>query len=601
MRVVTVQRSNIALEWVSYTLHGSLIALHITLLIVYGLHLEKHIMIHLSDHWIGRTSTAMTVTATLFATVYATTLIWLTQRLTFRRLLSHVRSLTAIHDEYNSWIGLGSAFLTLWAQRTNHGALRWVVYTTIYLGAIETLHVTIPAMFTLQVGTIHRSSTISSELAYTDNILGDASSLLPYLALLSSELSVGLDTATIYDRLPVNIGDFNTTVNATTFNVECGLLYSLKVSGNHSDPESDEVAYYDVSHAQPNSVEKGYVKLLYLSHNNTAVLTQQDASSGIHSVGNRSFYLYGTYDIEDSVGNTVPTLELAQTGGLASNISMIGCDLYAQNHTIKVNTTSRLPLPGEVPGLRDSATWSMWEPQELLDSFGPNMMDLWTMAFKMQYTTSLSLEGTAGSSPTKDIYLGFMESFVISALGLDISESEGKPVRHPRPRGRVQLYDVENALSRLAAAFYWSLSRIESNNRYGTKNLNSVPIWIPVPVRQVQLNVYPIALGLAASVVLLTMSHLLVRPRSTVESRPDIPKTLGLLQFLWFVLHVLPGEIEVFKRATSTEEDLRRQGCSDGWISEDGINGFGGLTAVRAFKGTIVLELGLVYHWTRWR
>ncbi|KAL1733725.1 hypothetical protein EV714DRAFT_203825, partial [Schizophyllum commune] len=575
----------------TYALHIFLVALHIALFIVFRLHLEQHIMIHLSDHWIGKTSTAMTIAATFFATVYATTLVWLTQRLAFRRLLSHGKSLTAIHDEYNSWIGLGSAFITLWGQRSRRSALRWVMFTTIYLGGIDILHVSIPAMFTLQVGTAHRNSTVVGELAYSDvrdllytrdaiqntdaqNVLGDASSLLPYIALLGSELSVGLDGATIYDRLPVNIGAFNTTVNSTTFNVECGLLYSPKVNANPSDPGGDEVAYYDVSHGLPNAINQDHVRLMYLSHNNTAVLTHQHVYDGEQSAGNRSFYLYGTFDIEDSSGNIVPTLELLQGAGPASDVSMVGCDLFARNDTIMVNTTSRLPLPGEIPDLRDASSWSMWEPQPLPDPQALDMLDLWSTTFKMQYSTSLSLAGTADSSPSKDIYLGFMESFVISTLGLDISGSQGTATRQSRPRGRVQLFHVENALSRLAAAYYWSLSRIESD---GNKNKNIVPIAIPIPVRQLQLNGYPIAVGLAASVLLLTMSHLLVRQRSRAigGNRMDIPKSLGLLQFLWFVLNIHPVDGDYIKKAKSTEESHlrgwglpygRKGSCQKWWL-----------------------------------
>ncbi|KAL1739601.1 hypothetical protein HDZ31DRAFT_49109, partial [Schizophyllum fasciatum] len=463
-------------------------------------------------------------------------LVYVTQRLAMRHSMTARESLTAIHDEHASWSGAGSAIMCLWNQFSRRSALKCVL------------------------------SQVSMD---KQAILGAASSFLPYLALQSPESTIGLVNATIYDRLPPNNGALTTTVNATTFDVTCGALESLKILSNSTDSHSGEVTSYDVSHVYRNGTEQKGIELAYLVQNNTMVFTQHDFSpSRRYNAENRSFYIYGTFDIQDSKGMRLPHLWLPQRFNQSRTVSMIGCNLYAQNHTVEVNAITRMPLPGRVPTLRNTSSWYSWVPQPIASSRTLDIRDLWTTAFRDQYTTSLSLSGTAASSMKSGPYLGFMESFAMAILNLKESDSEGTigSVPRIRSRARVQLHDVENALGRLAAAYFWSLSQIDAHNQYGIERTATVTIAVPEIVPQLQLNRTPIFIGLIVYVVLAVTSVQLVLPRSGEAGNGKIPTSLapGLLQFLWLA-HKYMGESldRIVREKDPSEDNLRRKGLKE--------------------------------------
>ncbi|KAL1668130.1 hypothetical protein GGF50DRAFT_47069, partial [Schizophyllum commune] len=463
--------------------------------------------------------------------LYASLLVWLTQRLaTQRLLLADPTTASGIHDEFNAWIGLGSALLTLWNQLSVRTAAIWGYHL--------------------------QSSDAQA-------ILGGASSLLPFLAIQDYEATIGLANATMYDRLSSNDGSLNTTVNATTFDITCGALVSLQLINNDTDPHSTEATSYSVLHIYPNGTQQRDIELAYLAQNNTVVFTQHDVSKNRHyNAENRSFYIYGTFDIRDSMGKLLPRFELPQRFNHSRNISMVGCNIYSYNHTIKVDTKTRLPLPNEVPSFRSTSKWYDWEPQPLVSTHELNILDLWTRAFREQYTTSLSLSGTAASSTGSSPHLGFMESFVMTILDLEQSDSEGSvsSVPHLQARSRVQLHDLENAVRRLAAAYFWSFNQIDATNRYGIERIATVPIEVPRLVPQLQLNEVPISIGLTVSLVLGIACQLLLR-RSGKDQK--VPESLGLLQFLWLANHSSSdGDLRrIVKSSHPPDEDSLRQAC----------------------------------------
>ncbi|KAL1732315.1 hypothetical protein EV714DRAFT_206955 [Schizophyllum commune] len=558
-----------------YMLHILLISMHIVLLVICKLRIEERVFIPLSEHWIGRTSTAMTVVATIFATLYIALLVWLTQRLAMQRLLVAMpTTASGIHDEFNAWIGLGSALMTLLNQFSVKTAAKWVFCITTYLVNMSILHVTIPAMFTVKTGTIYIANSTTSRLAYPhvydliykgyhmessdgQAILGGASSLLPYLALQDYGATIGLANATMYDRLAANDGALNTTVNATTFDVTCGSLASLQLTSNVTDPYSGEVTSYTVSHIYPNGTQQRDIDVAYLAQNNTMVFTQHDVSENRHyNAENRSFYIYGTFNIRDSTGKLLPRFQLPQRFNHTRNISMIGCNIYSYNHTIKVDTQRRLPLLADIPNLRNTSNWFAWEPQPLVSPNEFNLLDLWTRAFREQYTTSLALSGTAASSIKGSPHLGFMERRE--------SDSEGSvsSVPHLQARSHVQLHDLENALRRLAAAYFWSFNQIDATNRYGIERTATIPISIPKLVPQLQLNEIPICIGLAVSLILVMTCQLLLSGRSGRKQDGKFPDTLGLLQFLWLVRRSAPDVEGLVGDVSDPSEVTLRRKCT---------------------------------------
>ena len=79
---------------------------------------------------------------------------------------------------------------------------------------------------------------------------------------------------------------------------------------------------------------------------------------------NRSFYLYGTFDVVDSAGVWLPNLTLPQrvAAGAPVNMSVVGCNLYSNDSFVHVNTTTRLAVREEVANMSASAYWESYGP-----------------------------------------------------------------------------------------------------------------------------------------------------------------------------------------------------------------------------------------------
>ncbi|KAL1669085.1 hypothetical protein GGF50DRAFT_45125 [Schizophyllum commune] len=553
------------LRRLSYAMHIILVLTHVTLLVVCLLHLEENVVVQLSDDSFGDlTSTAVTVSATIFATIYGALLIWMTQRLALRRLLTSQQTLTAMHDEFNSWIGLGSALMTLYGQSRIRSTIGSISLITSYLVNAAILHVTIPAMFSLQVGTQLQPAEVTSLAAYPrvdhmfdtmadrtnieghllTTLLSDASSLLPYVALSEAHQTVGLDGATMYDQLLVNDGNGTVSLEATTFNVTCGTLNDLTIVDDGRKGDESTIPEYNITHLYPNGTQQANVVLKYIYLNNTMVLGFRKKDTFDPSPGlNRTFYLYGSFDLEDSAGTQLPNFTLPY-GRLSTNITIVGCDLYSHNHTVEVSRTTRLALDGQIPPLRTSSTFSAWLPQDAVASEDFNILDLWSTGVQSQYTTS---DYYGGSNR-----LGFMEKYLITCLDLDLNK--GGQVA----RGRVGLSDVENALSRLAASYFWSFNQVNKQDRYSIRREKKTPVTRPEVVLRLHLSPVPVLAGLIVSLFLMMTNALLVRPReSRTVGAVDVLDSLGLLQIIWFV-RGRPEVLSTIGRVEDPNEDALR-------------------------------------------
>ncbi|KAL1701707.1 hypothetical protein EV121DRAFT_294015 [Schizophyllum commune] len=552
----------------SYAIHGFLVGIHIALLGICLAHLEERIMLPISTTraWSDLTNTAITVSGTVFATVYGALLIWITQRLALRRLLTSEQTLTAMHDEFNSWIGLGSAVFALLNQHKIRSSPVSVTLITSYLIGAAILHVSIPAMFTLQVGSQQYTSAELRQAVYPDvwamlhsraltmdaqGLFSDASSMLPYVARQSQKSggsqAFNLVDATMYDQLLSAEVNSTISVNATSFNVSCGALEDLKIENDITDGNG-LVLWHNASHLFPNGTTQGNVRLFTISPNNTMAL---GFPVGIFAeeyvpATNRSFYLYGTFDIADSTGKLLPNTTLPGQQDTSSNISIIGCDLYSYNHTIDFDTSKRMVNYTQVPRLRDHSELAAWQSQGPTAPEDLNILDLWSTAVQYQFTTSYHLGGA-----TED-KLGFMEKYLLSYLGLELPGWLNKTAS----RGRVFLHDVENALSTLAAATFWALN--EQGEEFGIQRQYTTDVDVHYSVQRLHLNLTPVTIGLVVSFFLMLLNALLVRPRiSRTVGAVDVLDTLGVLQILWFV-RGHPEVLRIIGRVENPNEDELR-------------------------------------------
>ncbi|KAL1747090.1 hypothetical protein HDZ31DRAFT_80676 [Schizophyllum fasciatum] len=599
------------LRRLSYALHGFLFGLHLVLAILHLCPIEGLVTFPLDeddDPSDTSLAVAVTVSGTIFATVYGALLIWITQKLALRRLLTSRQTLTAMHDEFNAWIGIGSAMSTLYGQCRIRSALPWVLCIAGYLINITVLHISIPSMLSLPIGDKDFIDAITTQLAYPDvdgmlynaqsnsdgapnlfhALFTDASSLLPYIVLASARESPGLSRATIYDIPVVAAGpESNSTAlaNATTFAVSCAELDRLQLEDFYPQ-DAREIWHYNVSHARPDGARQRHIRLKHILPNNAMGLAWANVSGhDARPAANRSFYAYGTFDIEDSAHTLLPSFTLPRrvAAGAPLNMPVVGCALASSHGLVHVNTSTRLVVPGGVARLPDFALWEPWEAPEAVAAEDLKITDLWTTAMMKQYETNLGL-GAA------NVYnLGFMEKYVLTRMNLTVPSYTDERV----PRGRVKLYELNNALSELVAAYFWSrapnVNQVNTNNQYGIERTSVAATFIPQPVRKLhvrkvhsysptlshptsycpipsdhthlQLNRGSIFLGLASSLVLLLLNTLLIRPRgSRARGAVDVLDSLGLLQAVWFV-RARPDVLDTVGRVRSPEEErLRRAG-----------------------------------------
>lgn len=163
------------------------------------------------------------------------------------------QTLTAIHDQQSAWNGLGSALLSLYQQFDIATSVMGVVSITFYLACLSVLHITTPAMLSLEPFNQTIQTNVSTTLglpapdmyvispyhainswiiAYhsLNDYISLGSQILPFMGRFSQISTIGLHGNTIYDILDNNHGIGNVTVNSTTFDVSCGILPNLHVT-----------------------------------------------------------------------------------------------------------------------------------------------------------------------------------------------------------------------------------------------------------------------------------------------------------------------------------------------------------------------------------
>ncbi|KAJ7922450.1 hypothetical protein B0H13DRAFT_1865823 [Mycena leptocephala] len=178
--------------------------------------------------------------------IYSAVLVFVTQTLSFRCNLSKNQTLTATHDCVAAWEGIGSAALHIWHQKTAPASIIGVLSAFGYLVSISILHISTPALFSLEAFNVSRSVAVSTQGLPAFNFSADsvlsqqnwlnasgkpcrasvanyALGSLSYLPFMNQNPTPGLDAGSLYDVVdPDNEGQGNVIVSATGFNITCG-------------------------------------------------------------------------------------------------------------------------------------------------------------------------------------------------------------------------------------------------------------------------------------------------------------------------------------------------------------------------------------------
>ncbi|KAJ6514660.1 hypothetical protein DFH09DRAFT_1431637 [Mycena vulgaris] len=448
--------------------------------------------------------------------VYLALLVFMTQTLSMRGDLQIYQTLSATHDNTAAWAGLGSAVLYLWRQRVVSASIRGVLLVAFYLTNIALLHVTMPNIFLLQSFDVPLPVSVATQSlpSYPSSYhyIGPSSyyswqtfaygSLHSVPSILANANSEGLHEGTLYDVVGANGGMGNVTVNATGFNITCGTLPDA-----HRIPLEYQSRVDQDRTVALDSTEKFIAVIPSTAPNMISTINP-------HELGNRygyafptSLLMYTTIPIVDSKGNFGPLLNFTPA------VQTFHCiqSLVPQTAVLDVQSRDLLEMNPSI--LKTSSTW----------------------------IPSTSLKPTPTGNEFIDAWRIW---YLIQKFNLATADESKRP-------SNVTLHDLENALSEIVAAMFWTLGHVLP--AYGSvveatmdNNLlrpapeppillqgNATVTEITAQTR-FDLNIVAVAVGFAAStcLALISLRHSIFQKMSTNDDNLTIDGT-GILHTIW--------------------------------------------------------------------
>lgn len=95
--------------------------------------------------------------------IYSALLVFVSQTLSMRRSVKVNQTLTATHDTAAAWTGIGSAISCLWNQRIVPASMGGVLSVFLYLSSILALHITTPALFSVETFNATRPDRVGTQ------------------------------------------------------------------------------------------------------------------------------------------------------------------------------------------------------------------------------------------------------------------------------------------------------------------------------------------------------------------------------------------------------------------------------------------------------
>ncbi|KAJ6484075.1 hypothetical protein C8R45DRAFT_1000114 [Mycena sanguinolenta] len=438
----------------SLVLHSLLVVIHVILLGIWAKELEHRVTFSLANQKI--VSFLITAISTTIGTVYSASLVFITQTLSMRRSLQRDQTLTETHDNAAAWAGIGCALVHLWHQKTVPASITGVLCTFFYLTSVLILHITTPALFSLETFAATRAVPVQTQglpsYNWTDpvaDLVDHLPGFLPLpLALLPAVFenifpTVGLHNGSMYDVLAINEGAGNATVNGTAFNIICGYLPDMVLS------PVQNTSTWNVSGP---AIGQGW-EIIY------------PTQPGIIVPINRTYFdtvlFYTTIPIFDSADALGPTYNLVPPlYNATSSIQIFGCSQSRMNQTVIVDSQSRTALDLAPDLEKTTSTWSAYTgPVDGLsgatvspgfNTTGNLFLELWGNWYKLIPVSEFPLV------PQSEI---LETTPMLSLADLQLNQILGLVSWTDRPQN-VTLHALENALSSIVASMFWALGNI---------------------------------------------------------------------------------------------------------------------------------------------
>ncbi|KAJ7755428.1 hypothetical protein B0H16DRAFT_715079 [Mycena metata] len=548
------------------TLHILLVLVHITLLGISFKQKEKTIMfsINLQDtisFWIKFVATAL-------GTIYYSLLLYVMQQ---QATLSNIRkycTLTTTHDKLCSWSGIGSSLSTLYNQISLPVSVLATLSITAYLLALSALHVTTPALLSIETFNYSNSfevpllgrpqwndSRYNTTLTYVQYV----AEFLPWIGNLDESQTLGLFNGSLYDISTEFYPGGMANVSAIGFNVTCGYI-------PWSNAVGDEFGTFTVT-LEPTS------EFIYIDAPGPDILAIHDPTNlNETDLGySKSIIGYTTNKLLDSEQHTgFPVIPTKENNSTISYFQIFRCSrgLVQQHGTLDTGTGRIIPSSLQPNLQKNHSKWHMYNASgESNNSSTLLEGDSWAIILETLPFSGMQLsESTVGSG----------DQYLMSQLGLDFVDQN---VSNQTASNRtLYLHDVENALGNLLASVFWIAGHIhqsqlrtnfeESQNDTDLSGGDGQIVVVHEPadspvletgimtVNQVHtaarlnLNRLGISLGLGLSITLLFLA-ITFSPKAGT-SKPVL-NGMGLLQMIWLFQHH-PELGEITEQAEETTE-----------------------------------------------
>ncbi|KAJ7759900.1 hypothetical protein B0H16DRAFT_1532953 [Mycena metata] len=576
-----------ALRLLSLILHVTMIVLHLVLLAVWSRRLEHRLIFQLEYQ--TTTKFFITAIATAFRTIYSALLVLVTQTLCMKRSLQMDRTLTAIHDNAAAWAGIGSAALQLWRQKAVPATTIGVLSTLLYLGNIMLLHITIPGLFSLETFNSSQSVPVvtqslpaynwtsdSDGIARQAPLAGYAQGSLYFLpSILGSTASIGLHGGTLYDVPGANRGTGAMFVNATGFNITCGLPTQVDVKFSWTPTESSaNTSVWWLSLDGDN----------YTSHDYGIFTTQPGMiSTALSAEGpSNAIVLYSTLPIIDTNQRNGFWVQLTPPmNNSLSSIQVLKCwqSLVPQTAVVDAQTGKFFSASPEIR--KTTSTWSPYsgpgdirEPHSDKTKTGNLYIDAWATWYTTMPTNGAGVALNANPAQESDL-ASVADVFLMQNLNLRPSDYNGIS------SNPVALHDLENALSILVASMFWTLGHIPPTlGQTGVQSDGNGPWYTDVAgpfeppfflegnatatetlvLARLNLSVIAVAARLAVSIALTVLSLAFSFSRKDATNQEVPTNGTGILHAIWLFRNNPELKTLLPQAENPTNENLRQMG-----------------------------------------
>ncbi|KAJ7822097.1 hypothetical protein B0H14DRAFT_3732658, partial [Mycena olivaceomarginata] len=407
----------------------------------------------------------ITTSTNTFATIYSALLVLVTQTHSMQRSLHIDRTLTAMHDNAAAWTGIGSAALYLWRQKAIPATPIGVLSTFLYLGNILLLHITIPGLFSLETIISSQYNPVETRGLPAFNGSLDADPNYPRLldyargslyflgSVLGSETTIGLHEGTLYEVPEPNGGTGNATVDATGFNITCGLPTQVDVTFSWASTEfsANASAWFlaldkdnDTSECRILSTQPGMISLAY---------------SDPPPI--KSIVLYSTMPIIDTDGQNGSWVQLRPPmNNSLSSIQVLKCSqsLVTQKAVVDAQSGKFLSVSPDIH--KTASTWLPYSEQADITEepaqsdklkTGNEYIDAWASWYTRippDLGSSFPLDPDPRYVDPPDL-ASVADVYLLKKLNL-------RPWYYDGTSNGVFLHDLENALSIIVASMFWN-------------------------------------------------------------------------------------------------------------------------------------------------